>query len=156
MDNPKRFREISWRTISSHNFVVKTMLKAEMRANNKFQIEEKGDYYAQLAKEICKLGSIKLIDAMDENDLEEYIYTKYIEIVNRSIESARFDQYNKAIDLMNSIVVKDIKKAIKIFRDLNGYMDSTKMIDECNTKLNEIAPKKGIFKFLSSKRLDSH
>lgn len=119
MENPNRFREISWRTISNHKFVVKAMLKAEMQANHDIEFEEKGQYFSALAKEICKLGSIKLIDAMEETDLENYIYKKYVMIINEDLEHKRIEKYNNGIDLMNSNELKKIKKAIIVFSELN-------------------------------------
>lgn len=152
MENPNRFREISWRTISNHKFVVKAMLRAEMRANQDMEFEEKGQYFSALAKEICKLGSIKLIDAMDETDLENYIYKKYVSIINEDLERKRIERYNDGIDLMNTNDLKKVKKAIMIFSGLNDYMDSKEMIVQCNEKIKELKSKSGIFGFLKSKK----
>ena len=152
MENPNRFREISWRTISNHKFVVKAMLKAEIRANQDVEFEEKGQYFSALAKEICKLGSIKLIDAMDETDLENYIYKKYVTIINEDLERRRIERYNDGIDLMNSNELKKVKKAITVFSELNDYMDSKEMIEQCNEIIKELKSKSGIFGFLKSKK----
>lgn len=152
MENPNRFREISWRTISNHKFVVKAMLKAEMQANHDIEFEEKGQYFSALAKEICKLGSIKLIDAMEETDLENYIYKKYVMIINEDLEHKRIEKYNNGIDLMNSNELKKIKKAIIVFSELNDYMDSEEMIDQCNERIKELKSKSDIFSFLKSKK----
>lgn len=152
MENPNRFREISWRTISNHKFVVKAMLKAEMQANHDIEFEEKGQYFSALAKEICKLGSIKLIDAMEETDLENYIYKKYVTIINEDLEHKRIEKYNNGIDLMNSNELKKIKKAIIVFSELNDDMDSEEMIDQCNERIKELKSKSGIFSFLKSKK----
>lgn len=151
MDNPIRFREISWRTISNHRFVVKAMLKAEMRVNEELEFEEKGSYFSALAKEICKLGSIKLIDAMDEKDLEEYIYNKYVVIITKDLEQKKLDMYNNAIDYMSSENIKDVKKAIQLFERLDGFMDSNIMKEQCNDKINQMKPRGRIFSFLKSK-----
>ena len=99
MKNPLRFRELSWRTISNYRFVVKSILKAEIRVNNELNFEEKGAYFKILAKEISKLGSIKLIDAMSEQDIEDHIYEKYLQIVFDAIIKDKTDKLNKAIDL---------------------------------------------------------
>lgn len=152
MENPNRFREISWRTISNHKFVVKAMLRAEMRANQDIEFEEKGQYFSALAKEICKLGSIKLIDAMDETDLENYIYKKYVSIINEDLERKRIERYNDGIDLMNSNNLKKVKKTITVFSGLNDYMDSKKMIVQCNKNIKELKSNSGIIDFLKSKK----
>ena len=128
------------------------MLRAEMRANQDMEFEEKGQYFSALAKEICKLGSIKLIDAMDETDLENYIYKKYVSIINEDLERKRIERYNDGIDLMNTNDLKKVKKAIMIFSGLNDYMDSKEMIVQCNEKIKELKSKSGIFGFLKSKK----
>lgn len=150
MENPVRFREISWRTISNQKFVVKAMLKAEIRVNSTLQFDEKGKYFSELAKDICKLGSIKLIDAMDEDEIEKYIYDKYYNIVASEIEKIKLNKYNDAIDQLNASTEKSIKNAGKIFQELNDYMDSKSKLEECERKLKELRPK-SLFNFFKSK-----
>lgn len=150
MENPIRFREISWRTISNYKFVVKAMLKAEIRVNNELKFEEKGNFYSQLAKEICKLGSIKLIDAMSEKDLEDYIYEKYRYIIVSETNKIKSDKYNEAVNQMNLNTEKSLKKAIKLFGELDTYMNSFDMLKDCEEKMKQLKPK-GIFGFFKSK-----
>ena len=150
MENPVRFREISWRTISNQRFVVKAMLKAEIKVNSELDFEEKGDYFSKLAKEICKLGSIKLIDAMDEKDIENYIYEKYYNIVVSETEKIKLNKYNDAIDNMNVDSEKSLKKASKLFGELGNYMDSEKKMQECEERLKQIKPK-GLFGLFKTK-----
>lgn len=150
MENPNRFREISWRTISNYRFVVKAMVKAEMTVNKELDVSEKGYYYTELAKEICKLGSIKLIDAMEEDEIEKYVYSKYKRIVESAIEADNIDKYNDAIDQMSLDTDDGYKKAITILTGLNGFMDSKELIDQCNEKLRK-NNKKGLFSSLFEK-----
>ena len=138
MENPNRFREISWRTISNYRFVVKAMVKAETAVNKELGVDEKGYYYTELAKEICKLGSIKLIDAMEENEIEEYVYSKYKTIVENAIEAEKVDKYNDAIDAMSLNSEAGYQKAIKILTELGSFMDAKKKIEECNDRLREL------------------
>lgn len=152
MENPTRFREISWRTISNQQFVVKAMLRAEMRANIDIEFEEKGAYFSSLAKEICKLGSIKFIDAMDDKDLEDYIYQKYVSIIEADLERQKIDKYNLAIDLMNSDEAKKVNRAAILFRELNGFMDSANMEEICKEKQKQMKRRKGLFGLLKSKK----
>lgn len=151
MENPSRFREISWRTISNQKFVVKAMLKAEMRVNKELEFEEKGDYFSRLAKEICKLGSIKLIDAMDEKDVEDLIYERYYKIVSSDLERIKLEKYNKAIDYLGSNENKTIMKALEIFTELQDFMESKRMLEECEEKL-KVQKKGGLFGFLKGKK----
>lgn len=151
MENPSRFREITWRTISNQKFVVKAMLKAEIRVNNEIEFDESSNLFTALAKEICKLGSIKLIDAMDEKELEDYIYLRYKKLVEDEIELQKTDQYNKAIDLSSVNDVKNLKKAKALFEELNGYMDSQNMISYCDNKIKELSKKKGLLSYILKK-----
>lgn len=151
MENPYRFREITWRTISNQKFVVKAMLKAEIRVNDEIDFDESPKLFTALAKEICKLGSIKLIDAMDEKELEDYIYLRYKKLVEDEIESQKIAQYNKAIDLYSVDDVKELKKAKALFEKLNGYMDSQNMISYCDDKIKELSKKKGLLSYILKK-----
>ncbi len=152
MENPTRFREITWRTISNHKFVVKAMLKAEIKVNGEIEFDEKGALFSALAKEICKLGSIKLIDVMDENDLENYIYLRYKKLVENDIELQKFNKYNKAVDLASADDAKSVKKALSLFKELNDYMDSNNLISFCENKLKEFDKKKGLLSFILKKQ----
>lgn len=147
MENPNRFREISWRAISNQKFVVKAMLRAEIRVNNEIKFVEKGEYFAELAKEICKLGSIKLIDAMEDKDVEDYIYDKYKSIILESIEQIKQTNYNSAKELMDKKSKNDLKKAIKLFKELGDYKESELLIAQCVEELNNYK-KKGFLGFL--------
>lgn len=151
MESPSRFREITWRTISNQKFVVKAMLKAEIRVNNEIDFDESSKLFTALAKEICKLGSIKLIDAMDEKELENYIYRRYKKLVDHEIESQKTGKYNKAIDLSSVDDVKSIKKAKALFEELNGYMDSQNMISYCENRIKELSKKKRLLSYILKK-----
>lgn len=151
MESPSRFREITWRTISNQKFVVKAMLKAEIRVNNEIDFDESSKLFTALAKEICKLGSIKLIDAMDEKELEDYIYSRYKKLVEDEIESQKINKYNKAIDLSSVDDVNNLKKAKGIFEELNGYMDSQNMISYCENRIKELSKKKGLLSYILKK-----
>ena len=137
MENPNRFREISWRTISNQKFVVKAMLRAEKRVYKEIKFTEKGEYFAALAKEMCKLGSIKLIDAMEEEYIEDYIYEKYKIIVLNGLEKKRFNKYSLALKLMNRNSERGIKRAIKLFDELGDYKDSKYLLAQCVEGLNK-------------------
>ena len=151
MENPNRFREISWRAISNQKFVVKAMLRAEIRVNNEMEFAEKGEYFAALAKEICKLGSIKLIDAMEEKDVEDYIYEKYKSIVLNGLEKIRLNKYNSALNLMNQNSKRDIERAMKLFNELREYKNSKLLLAQCVEELSKYK-KRSILGFLKKQK----
>ena len=126
------------------------MLKAEIRVNNELQFEEKSDYFKILAKEISKLGSIKLIDAMEESEIENCIYEKYLKIVSDAIENDKTDKLNKAIDLSNENDEKSLCKAIEILNELGDFMDSKELLDSTQNKLNNLKVNK-VFAFFKKK-----
>ena len=81
IDNPERFRNLSWRTYSSEKSIVLGALKAEKKVLEEYDFQETSDYFAEIAKQISLLGSVKLLDAMSEKDIEEFVYKKYKELV---------------------------------------------------------------------------
>ena len=151
IENPRRFRELSWRAISNHPHVVKGMLKAEKQVLNDVEFEEKGFYYDEIAKDISKLGSIKLIDMMSEEDIYSFVYRKYVEKVKIEEERQKNEKYLEAIELLSTNEFKKVEKAKKIFASLKGYKNSNDYQDECDTLLSTLQSTKktrGIFKFL--------
>lgn len=83
IEKPERFRNLSWRSFSSEKKIVLGALKAEKRILNEFRIKERSEYFTKLAKEISKLGSVMLLDVMEENDIEEYVYEKYKKMIEK-------------------------------------------------------------------------
>ena len=77
IQKPERFRNLSWRAFSGEKKIVLGTLKAEKRILTDYKIEEKIEYFTELAKEISKLGSVMLLDVMEEKDIENFIYKKY-------------------------------------------------------------------------------
>ena len=78
VDNPLRFRELTWRSFSSEKMIVLGTLKAEKRVLAEYpQLEENAKHYADIAKLLSKLGSVMLLDCMTEKDIEDYVYKKY-------------------------------------------------------------------------------
>lgn len=90
IENPLRFRELTWRSFSSEKTIVLGTLKAEKHIRSEYpDIEENTKHYAEIAKHLSRLGSVKLLDCMTEKDIEEYVYKKYKsmveeELINRS------------------------------------------------------------------------
>lgn len=77
IEKPTRFRELSWRAISNHKHVVLGLLKAEKKIFEEYGDIEKDSYFKELPKELSKLGSVKLLDVMSEQEIYDFVYNKY-------------------------------------------------------------------------------
>lgn len=81
IENPLRFRELTWRSFSSEKMIVLGTLKAEKRVLTEYpQLEDNTKHFAEIAKLLSKLGSVMLLDCMTEKDIEDYVYKKYKEM----------------------------------------------------------------------------
>lgn len=89
IQNPLRFRELTWRAFSSEKKIVLGTLKAEKRIFEKYSLnKEKSEHFAEIAKHLSKLGSIMLLDCMEEKDIEEFVYNKYEAIIQAELKNA--------------------------------------------------------------------
>ncbi len=101
IEKPERFRNLSWRAFSSEKKIVLGTLKAEKRVLEEYHMEEKTEYYTELAKNISQLGSVMLLDAMSEKDIEVFIYNKYRTMVENELRKMTpFDKLKGAIHKM--------------------------------------------------------
>ena len=80
IDNPLRYRELTWRSFSSERHLVRGILKGEKKAVEEFG-EEKNDIYKTIAKEVSIIGSVRLLDAISEEDIEQMIYEKTLSLL---------------------------------------------------------------------------
>ena len=102
IDNPLRFRELTWRSFSSEKMIVLGTLKAEKRVLAEYpQLEEKSKHFAEIAKMLSKLGSVMLLDCMTEKDIEEYVYKKYKRIAEEDLASRGV--FKKIKDAVSSV-----------------------------------------------------
>ena len=86
IENPLRFRELTWRSFSSERMIVLGALKAEKRVLTEYPLaEENTKHFAEIAKLLSKLGSVMLLDCMTEKDIEEYVYKKYRAMVEEEL-----------------------------------------------------------------------
>lgn len=86
IENPLRFRELTWRSFSSEKMIVLGSLKAEKRIQAEYpHVEENTKHFAEIAKHLLKLGSVMLLDCMTEKDIEEYVYKKYKEMMEEEL-----------------------------------------------------------------------
>lgn len=99
IENPLRFRELTWRSFSSEKMIVLGTLKAEKRVLSEYpQMEENTKHFADIAKLLSKLGSVMLLDCMTEKDIEEYIYKKYKAMVEEDLANrGLFDKLKDAV-----------------------------------------------------------
>lgn len=80
--NPERFRNLTWRSFSSEEHLVRGVLKGEKKAVEEAPEKEKNDIYPKIAKDISEEGSIKLLDAISEGEIETFTYKKMLEYFN--------------------------------------------------------------------------
>lgn len=86
IENPLRFRELTWQSFSSEKMIVLGSLKAEKRIQAEYpHVEENTKHFAEIAKHLSKLGSVMLLDCMTEKDIEEYVYKKYKEMMEEEL-----------------------------------------------------------------------
>jgi len=81
IDNPERFRNLSWRSFSNQKHLVLGVIKAELEAFNKYgELISPGKFYPELAKRVSKIGSVRLIDAISENEIKDLTYKLILKI----------------------------------------------------------------------------
>ncbi len=74
IENPERFRNLSWRSSSSEKHVVHGVIKAEKDITEKYGKLVKNSIYTDVAKEISLYASVRLIDVISENDIYNHVY----------------------------------------------------------------------------------
>lgn len=99
IENPLRFRELTWRSFSSEKMIVLGALKAEKRVQSEYpRMEENTKHFAEIAKHLSKLGSVMILDCMTEQDIEEYVYKKYKAMVEEDLAArGLFDKILDAV-----------------------------------------------------------
>ena len=89
IENPERFRTLSWRANSSQKNIVLGALKAEKDIVEKYKDiidvdkikynDGKGTIYSEVTKQISLYGSVRLIDAASEEDIYNFVYNKCVD-----------------------------------------------------------------------------
>ncbi len=82
IENPERFRNLTWRASSSEKHIVLGVLKAEKAIVEQFGDAVKNSLYKVLAKSISSYGSVRLIDIVSEEDIESFAYQKMLQLMN--------------------------------------------------------------------------
>ena len=87
IDNPERFRNLTWRSLSSEEHLVRGILKGEKKAVEENLELEKNDIYPKIAKYVSTIGSVRLLDVISEEDIAEMIYLFTLKLVNNANKS---------------------------------------------------------------------
>lgn len=84
IDNPLRYRNLTWRAFSSEAHLVRGILKGEKRAIDENPTCENTKYYEEIGKYIQRnIGSVMLLDVISEEDISNMVYEEMIELINR-------------------------------------------------------------------------
>lgn len=78
INNPLRFRDLTWRSYSSEEHLVRGVLKGTKKAVEEFPEKEENKFYPMIAKDVCEEGSLKLLDAVSEKEIEQFAYNRLI------------------------------------------------------------------------------
>lgn len=97
IENPERFRTLSWRSNSSEKTIVVGALKAEKDIVEKYKDiidvdkikynDGKGTIYSEVTKQISLYGSVRLIDAASEEDIYNLVYKAMDEMVQKELNN---------------------------------------------------------------------
>ena len=81
IENPERFRNLSWRSSSSEKHVIQGVLRAEKDIVEKYGDLVKNSIYKEIAKELSLYASVRLIDVISESDIYDFVYNKMETII---------------------------------------------------------------------------
>lgn len=76
IENPERFRNLTWRSSSSEKHIVLGIIKAEKDIYDKYGNKVKNSIYKEIAKDISLYASVRLIDVVSEEDIYKFVYDK--------------------------------------------------------------------------------
>lgn len=80
IENPERFRNLTWRSYSSELHIVRGALKGEYKAVKEAG-KEINDIYDDIGKYVSKIGSVRLLDIITEEDMENYVYKETLKLI---------------------------------------------------------------------------
>lgn len=105
IENPERFRNLTWRSSSSEKHIVLGVIRAEKDICDKYGDKVKNSIYKDIAKEISLYASVRLIDIVSEDDIYEFVYNKMEELVNDQTTDYSDDTDKEIIEEKNSELV---------------------------------------------------
>lgn len=82
IQNPERFRNLTWRSFSSEAHLVRGILKGEKKAVDLNPEKEKNEIYPLIAKYVSIIGGVRLLDVISEDDIAQMIYNKMTELLD--------------------------------------------------------------------------
>lgn len=95
IENPERFRTLSWRANSSEKNIVLGTLKAEKDLVEKYKDmidvdkikynDGKGTIYSEITKKLSLYGSVRLIDAASQEDIYNYVYEQMEKMIKENL-----------------------------------------------------------------------
>lgn len=80
IENPSRFRNMSWRSYSSQKHIVLGALKAQKDFEEKYDRVLSSKVFEEIAMYIGRLGSVKLLDAFTEEEIYGAVTKKLIKM----------------------------------------------------------------------------
>ncbi len=80
IENPERIRNFTWRSFSSQQHLLRGCLRGQMKAVKELN-KESNSIYPEIAKYVSIIGSVKLLDAISEDYIEEKVYRKAKELL---------------------------------------------------------------------------
>ena len=82
IENPERFRNLTWRVMSSKTELIKSIVSGEYRAIEIDKLSENNDVYPKIGKYVSEIGSVRLLDVISHDDLSNMVYNKMLELLN--------------------------------------------------------------------------
>ena len=82
IENPERFRNLTWRSFSSEEHLVRGIIKGEKKAVDENPSSEKNSIYPEIAKYVSIIGSVRLLDIVSEGDIADMIFSKTKELMS--------------------------------------------------------------------------
>lgn len=76
IENPERFRNLTWRSFSSEEHLVRGIIKGEKKVIDVNPDLEKNSIYPEIAKYVSIIGSVRLLDIISEEDIAAMICEK--------------------------------------------------------------------------------
>lgn len=83
IENPERYRNLTWRSFSSEEHLVRGILKGEKKAIEQCSTKEDNEIYPEIAKYVSLIGSVRLLDVISESDISNMIYEKMMELLKK-------------------------------------------------------------------------
>ena len=74
IENPERFRNLTWRSSSSQKHIVQGIIRAEKDIVEKYGSLVKNSIYSDVAKYVSLYCSVRLVDVISEEDIHDIVY----------------------------------------------------------------------------------